>query len=130
MKILIQRNYNPVPKIKNIQLGLTKPLLLFGFAISAQRKFELLTLSKKVQLPNCKEEFPLSAVSQFSNRKLTCKIIPASNKAWYNDLLADGKMKIHQPPDPRLSDNERFEIKAAVPKVAEVVIGKFLKEFC
>ena len=124
MKILIQRNYNPVPKIKNIQLGLTKPLLLSGFAISAKRKFELLNLSKKVQLTNCKEEFPFSAVSQFPNSKITCKIIHASNKAWCNDLLADGKMKIHQPPDPRLSDNERFEIKAATPKVREWVIGK------
>ena len=113
-----------MPKIKNIQLGLTKPLLLSGFAISAKRKFELLNLSKKVQLTNCKEEFPFSAVSQFPNSKITCKIIHASNKAWCNDLLADGKMKIHQPPDPRLSDNERFEIKAATPKVREWVIGK------
>lgn len=130
MKILIQRNYNPVPKIKNIQLGLTKPLLLFGFAISAQRKFELLALSKKVQLPNCKEEFLFSAVSQFPNSKITYKIIHASNKAWCNVSLPDGKMKIYQPPDLGLSGIEKFEIKAATPKVRERVIGKFLKEFC
>jgi hypothetical protein len=113
-----------VPKIKNIQLGLTITLLLFGFAISAQRKLELLPLSKKVQLPNCKEGFPFHAISQFPINKITYKIIHASNKPWCNDLLADGKMKIHQPPDPELPGIEGFEIKTPVPILAEVIIGK------
>ncbi len=114
-----------MPKIKIIQLGLTKSLLVFGFAISAQRKLELLPLSENVQLPNCKEGLPFFAVSQFPISKITHKIIHASNKTWSNDLLSDCKMKIHQRPDPELPGNEGFKIKAITTKVARLVIGKF-----
>jgi len=72
-----------------------------------------------------KVEFP--AASQFSNTKLTYKIIPAASKTYCYDILSDGRMMIHQPSAPGLPGNEGFKTKMDAAKVAKSVIEKIQK---
>ena len=74
--------------------------------------------------PDKKPAVQFPAADQFANSKLSCKIIPAANKTWCYDILADGKMMIHQPSAPGLPGNEGFKTKAAAQKVADLVIQK------
>ena len=64
---------------------------------------------------------------QFKNAKLSYKIIPAANHTWCYDILAEGRMMIHQPSAPGLPGNEGFKTKAKAIKVAELVIEKIKK---
>jgi hypothetical protein len=66
--------------------------------------------------------FPKS--DQYKNSKLTYKLIPAANKTWCYDILAEGRMMIHQPSAPGLPGNEGFKSKDKAAKVAELVISK------
>lgn len=78
----------------------------------------------KVSKTDSKPAKQFSAASQFSNTKLSFKIIPAANNTYSYDVLADGKIFIHQPSKPGLPGNKGFTTKAAAEKVAKLVITK------
>ncbi len=69
--------------------------------------------------------FPTTA--QFSNTKLSYKIIPAANNTFCYDVLADGKILIYQPSKPGLPGNEGFKTKQDAEKVAKLIISKIKK---
>jgi len=69
--------------------------------------------------------FPTAA--QFSNTKLSYKIIPAANNTFCYDVLVDGKILIHQPSKPGLPGNEGFKTKQDAEKVAKLIISKIKK---
>lgn len=71
-----------------------------------------------------KKEVHFPAASQFAKSKFTYKIIPTANNTWCYDILADGKMMIHQPSAPGLPGNELFKTIAAAEKVSDLVIQK------
>ena len=87
-------------------------LLLVSASAMAQQKLA----------PKSEVQFP--AGSQFANTQLTYKIIPAANNSFCYDVLADGKILIHQPSKPGLPGNEGFTTKAAAEKVATLIITK------
>ena len=88
---------------------------------SNQNKPQQLTkVSKTIAKPAA--QFP--AAAQFSNTKLSYKIIPAANHTFCYDVLADGKVLIHQPSKPGLPGNEGFKTKAEAEKVAQLIITK------
>jgi hypothetical protein len=67
-------------------------------------------------------QFP--AGSQFPITQLTYKIIAAANNTFCYDVLADGKILIHQPIKPGLPGNEGFKTKSSDEKVAKLIITK------
>ena len=79
-----------------------------------------------VKSSNTEISFP--GASQFANTQLTYKIIPAANHTFCYDVLADGKILIHQPSKPGLPGNEGFKTKAAAEKVAKLIISKIKKD--
>jgi len=81
----------------------------------------------KVSKTGSKPAAQFPAASQFSNTKLTYNIIPAVNNTFCYDVLADGKILIHQPSKPGLPGNEGFKTKAAAAKVANLIITKIKK---
>ncbi len=87
-------------------------LLLGSHAAVAQQK----------ETPKPAAQFPVG--SQFPNTQLTFNIIPATNNTFCYDVLADGKILIHQPSKPGLPGNEGFKTKAAAEKVAKLIITK------
>ena len=106
--------------MKNISFGINALLfVLLTFGASAQRAADNQSANS-----NKKQEVQFPSASQFADSKLSFKIIPAANKTWCYDILADGKMIIHQPSAPGLPGNEGFKTKAAAKKIAEIVIGK------
>jgi hypothetical protein len=78
----------------------------------------------KVSKTAPKSEVQFPAAAPFANTKLTYKIIPATNKTYCYDVLADGKIFIHQPSKPGLPGNEGFTTKSSAEKVAKLVITK------
>lgn len=80
------------------------------------------SVAQEKQTPKAAVPFP--AASQFANTQLTYKIIPAANHTFCYDVLADGKILIHQPSKPSLPGNEGFTTKAAAEKVAQLIITK------
>jgi hypothetical protein len=93
--------------------------VLFGFGSIAQ----------KISIPpstidNKNHNVTFSSASPFTNSKIMYKIIPAANKTWCYNILADGKMMIHQPSALGLPGNEGFKTKAAPQKVADLVRQK------
>jgi hypothetical protein len=72
-----------------------------------------------------------NAVGQFpqtsTNTKLTWKIIDAPNHTYGYDVLADGRLIIHQSSIPAMPGNEGFKTKADASKTAQLVIGKIKK---
>ena len=78
----------------------------------------------KVSKTEPKPAVPFPAASQFANTQLTYKIIPAANHTFCYDVLADGKILIHQPSKPGLPGNEGFKTKADAEKVAQLIITK------
>ncbi len=91
---------------------------------SNQNKPQQLTkVSKTIAKPAA--QFP--AAAQFANTQLTYKFIPAVNNTFCYDVLADGKILIHQPSKPGLPGNEGFKTKAAAAKVANLIITKIKK---
>lgn len=106
--------------MNNHPLGIYAILLvLFSFGANAQQ-----VTTTQSSVDNKKQEVSFPSASQFANSKITYKIIPAANKTWCYDILADGKMMIHQPSAPGLPGNEGFKTKAAAQKVADLVIQK------
>jgi hypothetical protein len=83
------------------------------------------SMAQEKQAPKFAAQFP--AAAQFANTKLTYKIIPAANNTFCYDVLADGKLLIHQPSKPGLPGNEGFKTKAAAEKVAKLIISKIKK---
>jgi len=81
--------------------------------------------AQKTTNPPSEVQFP--AASQFSNSKLTYKIISAPKKTFCYDIYADGRLMIHQPSAPGLPGNEGFKTKADAEKVAKLVIDKIKK---
>ncbi len=109
--------------MNNHPLGIYAVLLvLFSFGANAQQ-----VTTTQSSVDNKKQEVSFPSASQFANSKITYKIIPAANKTWCYDILADGKMMIHQPSAPGLPGNEGFKTKAAAQKVADLVIQKIKK---
>jgi hypothetical protein len=80
--------------------------------------------SAKVSKTDSKPAAQFPAASQFPNTQLTYKIIPAANNTFCYDVLADGKILIHQSIKPGLPGNEGFKTKAAAAKVAKLIITK------
>ncbi len=77
------------------------------------------------QPENNAAKFP--AAGTYANTKLTYKIIDAPNHTYCYDVLADGKIMIHQTSAPGLPGNEGFKTKADAEKVAKLVITKIQK---
>lgn len=65
-----------------------------------------------------------SQTSQFSNSKLTYKIITAPRKTFGYDIYSNNKLSIHQPTIPALSGNKGFKTKIAAKKMAKFIIIK------
>ncbi len=70
-------------------------------------------------------KFPAS--STYANTKLTYKIIDAPGNTYCYDVLADGRLMIHQASAPGLPGNKGFKTKADAEKVAKLVISKIRK---
>ena len=83
------------------------------------------SMAQEKQTPKSEVQFP--AAAQFANTKLSYKIIPAANHTFCYDVLADGKVLIHQPSKPGLPGNEGFKSKADAEKVAQLIITKIKK---
>ena len=83
------------------------------------------SMAQEKQNPKSEVQFP--AAAQFANTKLSYKIIPAANHTFCYDVLADGKVLIHQPSKPGLPGNEGFKTKADAEKVAKLIITKIKK---
>ena len=62
-----------------------------------------------------------------ANTKLTYRIIDAPKHTYGYDVLADGRLMIHQTSAPALPDNEGFKTKDDAIKVALLVIEKIKK---
>ena len=93
--------------------------LIFLLLVSAS------AMAQQKQAPKSEVQFP--AVAQFANTQLTYKIIPAANTTFCYDVLASGKILIHQPSKPGLPGNEGFKTKADAEKVAKLIITKIKK---
>ena len=63
----------------------------------------------------------------YANTKLTYKIIDAPDHTYCYDVLADGRLMIHQKSIPAMWGNAGFKTKADAGKVAELVISKIKK---
>jgi len=70
---------------------------------------------------------PFPQASTYANTKLTLKIIDAPNHTYGYDVLADGRLVIHQKSIPATPGNEGFKTKADASKVAQLVIDKIKK---
>ena len=62
-----------------------------------------------------------------ANTKLVYKIIDAPNHTYGYDVLADGRLIIHQKSIPAMPGNEGFRTQANASKVAQLVTGKIKK---
>ena len=62
-----------------------------------------------------------------ANTKLAYKIIDAPNNTYGYDVLADGRLLIHQKSIPAMPGNDGFKTKADASRVAQLVIGKIKK---
>ena len=100
-----------------------KKIITFSFAILFV-VFAHAQLQPK-QLENNTAKFP--AASTYANTKLTYKIIDAPEKTYCYDVLADGRLMIHQSSAPGLPGNKGFKTKADAEKVAKLVISKIQK---
>lgn len=69
-----------------------------------------------------KTKFPQA--SDFEKSTFTYKVINAANKTYGYDIIADGKLLIHQPSIPGLPGNEGFKTIQSSEKVAQLVISK------
>ena len=65
--------------------------------------------------------------SAYANTKLTYKIIDAPKHTYCYDVVADGRLMIHQTSAPALPGNEGFKTKEDAIKVALLVIDKMKK---
>jgi hypothetical protein len=70
-------------------------------------------------------KFP--AASAYANTKLTYKIIAAPKHTYGYDVIADGRLMIHQPSAPALPGSQGFKTKEDATKVALLVIEKIKK---
>lgn len=69
----------------------------------------------------------IPAAGTYTNSKLTYKIIDAPGHTYCYDVLADGRLMIHQTSVPGLPGNKGFKTKADAEKVAKLVISKMQK---
>jgi len=79
----------------------------------------------KEKSPASKTEFPQA--SRVAGARLTHRIIPAESNTWGYDILANGKLLIHQPGIPAVPGNRGFRNQAAAERVAQLVIRKIRK---
>jgi len=100
-----------------------KKIIAFSFSIL----FALITQAQlqPKQPENNTAKFP--AASTYANTRLTYKIIDAPGKTYCYDVMADGRLMIHQSSAPGLPGNEGFKTKADAEKVAKLVISKIKK---
>ena len=97
--------------------------IVLAFSLTASAAFA--QLAQKPEAKETKTDF-LKA-SQYSNTNLTYKIISAPKGTWCYDILAEGRLMIHQPSVPGLPGNEGFKTKAGATAVAKLVIEKIKK---
>jgi hypothetical protein len=71
-----------------------------------------------------KTEAKFPAAEAFAKSNITYKIINSANKTYGYDILADGKLLIHQSSVPGMPGNNGFESAQASEKVAKLVIKK------
>ena len=107
--------------MKNNYLGVYASLLvLFSFGSIAQK-----ISATPFAIDNINQDVAFPSASQFENSKIIYKIILAANKTWHYDILADGKMMIHQSSAPGgFSGNEVFDTKVAEQKATDLVMQK------
>jgi hypothetical protein len=95
---------------KTAQFG----LLLIGFLLMV---FQYWAQVIQTRASKKRQEVQFPGAAQFANSKITYQIIPAANKTWCYDIIADGKMMIHQSSVPGMPGNEGFKTKTAAQKV-------------
>jgi hypothetical protein len=81
-----------------------------------------ISFAQQASKNNTQATFP--SASQFANSNFSYKIIPAAEKTFGYDILADGKLMIHQPTIPGMPGNKGFKSEAAAQKIAAQVIDK------
>jgi hypothetical protein len=81
--------------------------------------------SPRTQPDTSAAQFP--EASAYANSKLTYKVIGAPKQTYGYDVIADGRLMIHQPSVPALPGNEGFKTNEDASKVAALVIGKIRK---
>ncbi len=84
-----------------------------------------ISFAQQASKNNTQATFP--SASQFANSNFSYKIIPAAEKTFGYDILADGKLMIHQPTIPTIPGmpgNKGFKSEAAAQKIAALVIDK------
>jgi len=94
-------------------------LLFVASATNAQQLRD-----KKESTTDKKQTVEFPSASQFANSKFSYKIIPSAEKTFGYDILADGKLMIHQPTIPGMPGNKGFKSETAAQKIAALVIGK------
>ena len=63
----------------------------------------------------------------YATSNIATKIINSPNQTFGYDIIADGKMIIHQPSVPGMPGNEGFKTRESAEKVAQLVITKIKK---
>lgn len=95
---------------------------LFCFIVAFSFAQRTQTVEPKTQTQT---QFPAS--DAFANSKVIFKIIDGADKTFGYDILADGRLLIHQPSVPGLPGNKGFDTKQAAGNVAQLVIKKIKK---
>lgn len=76
---------------------------------------------------NAGTEAKFPASDAYAKSNITSRIINSPNQTFGYDIIADGKMIIHQPSVPGMPGNEGFETKESAGKVSQLVIAKIKK---
>lgn len=106
--------------MKNNYLGVYASLLVLVSLVSNAQKISASPFA--IDYKNHVVAFP--SASPFAKSIFTHKIIQAANNTWCYDIIADGKMMIHQPSAPGLAGNEGFHNKLVEQKATDLVIQR------
>lgn len=83
--------------------------------------------SQNMKQTKVQDETKFPEASAYEKSKFTFNIIKAANNTFGYDIIADGKLLIHQPSKPGMPGNEGFKTTQSAEKVAQLVISKIKK---
>jgi hypothetical protein len=107
-----------------VKLILLFAIMIIGSTFQSYAQFKSAQGNTETMPEQAKQTPSFPSGDQFKNAKLTYKIIAAANNTWCYDIMAEGRIMIHQPSAPGLPGNEGFKTKSKAIKVAELVIEK------